>query len=404
MLQHHIRGISATILALIVGGFFIYHALFRPAPPVYGPAKPEGVATTPIPIPAKPREIVRTVLPAIQPKVATGTANVIFRSPKVFAYAHGTVQADGRIFIGMAHAGTNPFATNQVVMFGDQDIAHANFSTLPFTGDIETMVYDDKNDRIYFLLSGGAGGLHLYGLNPHTYDISTLASSTLVDVGRRPAIVTDGKYVYGITDTNPSAVFKVGVNGGELIVDQNGHIPRGHSAAIGIYATSTELYFGGGMSNGFEKTDAATLQAVAATKIEPCAMSDDVAFVKTSDTSGQLFLGCEVVPYGVKVDTADLSFERFSLPGAARGVFSYGSDLYNASQDGYIDVFPNGNLKDLRRYKVRDDFAPLETNGQDLQPNEIFYSPITNKLYLTAWLGVKGLYQVSTTSVVIAGN
>ena len=388
--------ICVALIALSSWGVFVYTKQTMPLPaPVHAPRPPEKMPMpAPKPHPYIPVEI---ILPAIQASVMPSIAQVTARSPKVFAYAHGTIVADGKIFLGMAAAAGNRFQANQLTIFNAADISRPTFVSVPMQGEIDTIIYDAVNDRIYFELSNN-GGLHIFSLDPHTYAVSVIVSTTTVDVGRRPAIVTDGMYVYGITNTTPSSVFKVKIRGGELTVNKNGHIPNGHSAAIGIYASSTELYFGGGMMNGFEKVDAATLESTASTTIGPCAMSDDMPHVQTGPREGYVYIGCETVPYGVRVSTGDMSFDRFQLPGASLGLFVYGHDLYNAAQDGYIDAFPNADLTDLRRYRVTDDVAPFDTKGQSLEPNEILYSPETSKLYFTAWLGIEGLYQVSTST------
>jgi len=351
-----------------------------------------------VPPPIKPEhKMTKIVLPAIEPKVTNGEAVIQNASPKVFSYAHGTAIADGKIFIGMASRFGNAFPTNEIVVFKDDDLSRPSYARLATNGDIETMIFDAVNDQIYFLLSSN-GALKLYAMDPKSYNVRSLASTSAIDAGQRPAIVTDGRYVYGITDTASSTVFKVDLKNGTLTYSDSGHISKGHSAAIEIYGSSTELYFGGGMSNGFEKVDALTLRSTASTTISPCAMSDDMPFVKASDSSGYVYIGCEGVPYGVKVKTSDLSFERFSLPGSSFGLFVYGNNLYNGAKDGNIDIFPNFDLKDLHRYRVIGEGSPLEYRNLDLEVNEIFYSEKTGKLFVTAWWGVPGLFEVSTST------
>ena len=394
-IRHHIPSFTALVaLIVIAGAFFIYQERYGSVNyvsmgPFYAPGLEVPVPNHPVPQPAT------APLHAIQPRITLGSADIIASSSNIFAYAHATLAVDGKIFIGMSDAAGNPFAPNQLVIFGDPaDISHATIISLPITADIETMTYDHLYDKVYFMFSDNHA-LKVYSIDPHTYLMSLVMSTTSVDVGRRPAIVTDGEYIYGITNTDPSKVFKIGIHGGGLTVSDIGHIRFGHSAAIGIYGSSTELYFGGGMDNGFEKVDAATLQPIAAETISPCSMSDDMPYVQTSSSTGYVYVGCETAPYGIRVNTSDMSYERFTLPGASLGLFSYGPDIYNASQDGYIDIFPKGDLTDLRRYKVAAKAYHLDTKGQDLQINEILYVPETGKLYLTAWYGVPGLYEVS---------
>ncbi len=337
-------------------------------------------------------------LPYAHPAISLGTARVTASSPNVFAYAHATVEADGKFFIGMSNKAGNIYPPNQLTVFNDEaDLSRPSILELPESGDIQAMVFDAKNDKVYLQLSSN-GSLEIFSIDPHTFAIATVISTTTIDAGRKPAIATDGTYVYGITNTQPSLVYKVRLADGELTVNRKGHIPDGHSAAVGVYEGRTELYFGGGMSNGFEKVDAETLGRISSIDVAPCSMSDDSPFVRIDDIGGYVFVGCETVPYGVRIRTSDMSMTRFSLPGGSFGLFAIGDDIYNAAQDGYIDVFPGGRLEDLRRYKVVNESAPFDTKGQDLEVNEVLFSPLTRKIYMTAWLGIPGLHQVATST------
>jgi len=357
-------------------------------------------------------KIDQTVLSAIVPKITLGQAVITASSSKAFAYAHATVEADGKFFIGMADKDGNLFPPNELLIFNEKadGISSPIAVSLPNKGDIETMVYDQKNDTVYFLLSSN-GGLWIYGLDPNTYTTRVIASTTAIDAGRKPAIVTDGSYIYGITNTDQSTVWKVSIHGGAIISSSVGHIPNGHSAAIGVYGSNstgsgrTELYFGGGMQNGFEKADASTLKSIATETIEPCSMSDDMPFV---NDSGYVYIGCETVPYGIRVRTSDMSYDRFALPGASLGLFVFDNDLYNAAQDGAIDIFPGRDLTDLHRYKLSNANAFMDTKGLDPEVNEILYpaessdlagQPAVGKFYITAWYGIPGLFQVSTSTL-----
>ncbi len=391
-------------LILLCGAFLMSH---RSATTVYRPTtsvEPRGpsfeISTTTL----RGRKLIDLNLTAIHPTITEHVAEVMAQSSKVFAYAHGTVAADGKLFIGMAANSANHFPSNELVVFGDaSDISRPTLITMPASGEIETMTYDRTNDRVYIELSGNKA-LKIYAMNPHNYFMWTLASTSAIDAGRKPAIVSDGTYVYGITNTTPSTVFRVKIQGGELATSSIGHIRNGHSASIASFAganvaTTTELYFGGGMSDEFEKVDALTLASLGTVKISPCGMTDDMPYApSTQGTFGYVYVGCEMVPYGIRIKTSDMSFERFVLPGGSLGMFAYGDDIYNAAEDGRIDIFPKGNLEQLHRYRIIDIKEPIDTKGQDLEVNEILYSPQNDGLYVTGWYGVEGLYRVSTSA------
>lgn len=325
--------------------------------------------------------------------IMLATTSVVAASAPAFEYAHGIVIADGKFFIGTVRGYGNPFPTNRIMVFDTPgDITRITYVPLPNKGEAQNMVYDSTHDKIYFLISGN-NDLELYGLDPVTYALQRIIRTTAINTGSRPAIVTDGTYVYGITNTATSTVFKVRIDTGELSFS-SGHIATGHSAAIGIYASTTELYFGGGISNGFEKVDAATLKSLGSLDTGTCLPTNDMAYAQIDDTSGYAYLGCELVPYGYRVRTSDLSATRFPLPGNSLGLFIYNGSLYNTAEDGHIDVFPGLDLSYMVRYLITGLPAFVNTAHQAIEPNELFYSPDTNSFYFTAWWGVPGLFSI----------
>ncbi len=297
--------------------------------------------------------------------------------------------ADGSIFIGMANKSGNPFPSNQIFVFTDpRDLTQLRILSVPRSGDIESMAYDGAHDRIYFTLSN-VGSLDVYSLDPRSFQIGTVVSTTSIDLGPRSAIATDGAYIYGITNTDPSTVFKIRLSDFALTSSSAGHIPFGHSAAVGTFGSTTELYFGSGMSDRFEKADADTLTPLGTVQFPVCAMTDDMPFRKTDDVSGYVYVGCEKQPYGYRIDTHNMSLKRFDLPGYSYGLFIFGNDLYNAAADGHYDMFHSMNVDAIKRYYV----------GSEIPLNELFYSPINDSILFTAWWGIKGLFEVASSSM-----
>lgn len=393
--------LTAVVVILIIG-LAIYlntHQTQSTSQPlILTPIQMPGLSKAPVHKPAAVPSFPRIKISSIVlPSIATGTATVTNASPAAFAYAHGTVQAGDRFIIGTADRAGNAFASNKVFVFANpRFINQAATVLLPHRGDIETMTYDQAANKVYFLLTD-AGNFELYSLDVSTLYLYEVASSTTLDPGQKPAIVTDGTYVYGITNTSPSSVFKVKISDGTITVNSKGHISGGHSAAIGIYPNKTELYFGGGMSDQLEKDDAATLEPENQIDLSSCSLTDDMPFQKIDDQSGYVYVGCEIEPYGYRVRTSDLSADRFLLPGSSFGLFVFGDDLYNAAQDGNIDVFPHQNLGILERFHIASS-SLIDNHNQEVEPNELFWSNGTERLYFTAWWGIPGLFAISTSS------
>lgn len=331
---------------------------------------------------------------AAAPKVPSTSVQIFERSPEVFAYAHGSVVVDGKIFIGMAASSGNPFATNQLFVFTNpNNLKEFRIISIPRKGDIGSMVYDEKHRAIYFTLSD-RGSLDIYRIDPTTYFISTVISTTSIDIGQKPAITTDGEYIYGITYTNPAKIFKVGIYGTPFVVSEVGHITNGHSANIGIYSSSTELYFGGGEADLFEKVNASDLSSLGILNFPGCSMTDDMPFQKVDEDGGYVYLGCEKKPIAIRVKTDDMTAKEFALPGKSFGMYIFNNDLYNAAQDGNYDIFKNMDISSIKRYYV----------GQDIQLNELFV--MDNVVLFTGWWGIKGLYSVKSADIALnlSGN
>ncbi len=399
-MKKHLPLIIFAFVALIPWALFLF-CLKQTSRVVIGPYQAQNIPGKPDPATSTPvrRPPIEIVLPAIKPTITLGVARVSAQSAKIFAYAHGTAVAKGKIFIGMADVAGNTFDSNQLIVFDNAaDISRNSLVHLPLEGDLQDLIYDDVNDRIYLLLSSSSA-LNIFSLNPYNKALSVIISTTSVNVGRKPAMVTDGAYIYGITNTEPSTVFKVKIADGELMTSSLGHISKGHSAALGRFGSTTELYFGGGMSDEFEKVDALTLSSLGKVKVNPCSMTDDMPFMKQSSSYGYVYIGCEMVPYGLRVRTDNLSFERFSLLGSSLGFFVFNSDLYNAARDGFLDIFPKADIRKMERYWVVNDIEPFETKGQSLELNEILSVPDTKELFFTAWYGIRGLYKFSTSTL-----
>ena len=327
-----------------------------------------------------------------------GKLEVSASSAPIFSYAHAVVEADGRFFIGMADYANNTFSPNEIVIMSDpSDLSKYSLVSLPKKGEIDTIVYDENNDKVYLELSGN-GSLDLYAIDPHTYRVTTIISTTTIDAGRRPAIVTDGSYIYGITETNPSTVFKVGIKDGSLVTSSVGHVAFGHSAAITVNGSSTEIYFGGGRSNGFEKMRASDLVVLGKVDVSPCFISDDMPLRDIGGSDSYVYLGCELSPYGKAVRTSDMSVKSFPLPGYSYGLFIHGDKLWNVAEDAAIDVFSGFDLSAGKRLAIMEEGERMKLSGQNIAVNELLFSTTTDSLYFTGWWDLRGLFKVSGLS------
>jgi hypothetical protein len=242
-----IATITACVILVVITWFRATSVHFVSAP------------IAPVPITAAPTTH-RSAEPAVQTTVPAKPRSIRVQisdqSPEIFAYAHGTAMARGKIFIGMADRNTGILDNFSVVSLPkEQDAGSAEKKK---QADIESMVYDERNDKIYFIFSDYSS-FSLYSLDPSTYELALIMATTSLSVGDKPAITTDGEYIYGITYTEPATVFKVGISGEPFLENSVGHISDGHSAAVGSNGPRTELYFGGGQDDGFEKVNAADL-------------------------------------------------------------------------------------------------------------------------------------------------
>ena len=131
-----------------------------------------------------------------------GMALVTTMSPPVFEYAHGTVAADDEFFIGMRAAPGNPFPTNEALIFTDPaDLSRYQTVAFPERGDIESMVYDAMNDKVYAELANNHS-LDIYAIDPHTYEASPQVAQT---VGVAQLVVQNGAGYDGFMQTIEAA-------------------------------------------------------------------------------------------------------------------------------------------------------------------------------------------------------
>lgn len=384
-MSKHTRHIIILILLSIIACvaiFFIFRVVEFPFnEPVYD--------ISPVPFgPYLPKPSEKEKIKAIS--LPTFVAPIEKISVPSFAYAHGTVMAHDKIYIGMADNSGNPFPTNQIQIFFDlNDLNKQVIIPIPIEGDISSMIYDSLRDKIYFNLSKSST-LSVLRIDPRSYMMTILLSTTSIASGRRPAITTDGKYVYGITNTDPSKIFKIDLDSRRVEVSTTtGHIVNGHSATIGVYASSTELYFANNTFDQFEKVDANTLRTLATTTLPQCAITDDMPYLAQGDNWGYVYLGCEKEPFGYRIKTNDLTYDPFLLPGNSYGMFIYGNNLYNAAHDGYFDLFPNFDIHDIHRFSTE----------KNIQVNELFFSSSTQRMFLTGWWGEKGLLETRPITI-----
>lgn len=305
-------------------------------------------------------------------KTATSGTNI-------FNYAHGTCQVGENIFLG-----TRTSPTKLIKFSGLEHQLIDTYTAITLTGfnTIESMVYDEENNRIYATCNvTGDNNLRIMSINPaNISDHAIVFNSSELDGQISFAIVTDGTYVYGANQLG--FLFKIRISDWTLIATKETNILNFHAAQICKYSDRTEMYLTTANLQYpmpyFVKVNCENLAFQYIELHELCIATDDFAFLKVDDNGGFAFVGSEQknngVAYLAKINTQTMTYTAH----AARetwGTFIYGSDLYLLSgTENLIVKYPDFDF----------DHPIVRLAGPEDMPNEFFFSA-QHCLYYTSF-------------------
>lgn len=328
-------------------------------------------------------------------------------------WPHSTIviSGDNQIYFGTR---TDPAV---LIRFNDPDgdLSDITSVTMNIGGtdyaNLDSMCYDATNDVIYgtFYKSG-------YGVIVEI-DPADIANPTIVyedntlDFGGSPAIVTDGTYVYGVTNTTDPHFFKIDVATWNLQADVDWNadgVTYGHAAAIvaglAMYCTGTGTdEYGWAAKVSLSDLSHTNLQLTGVPKpTDDCAIADAYLWIGSELNE----LGCAVSIVDFDADPAH--FKTFWAP-LCYGVFKNGTDVYYlGSRDYLIDPELTFGYTIVGRRTAGYHLNEILRSNVQLSLNELAITG-AGTIYATSWGDPGKLYEldwpaVNTDEMLVSGN
>jgi hypothetical protein len=288
-----------------------------------------------------------------------------------FQNTHGTINVNNKLYgatvNGVIYCFTNP------------DVRLTSFVCSLVTGStgIYQLCYVSSSNLIY-----GIGTHKLISFNPNNLvNQSVLLSSN--SLGIQSSICTDGTYLYVVSETSPSSLFKINLSGSIISQSTWTGVNSGHNCFMD---SNNPTFFYVSSATGYvAKVSSSNLQYTQS--FFGGVFTDDAAIL-----NGYLYLGRENVRNIVVINTS--SFSSSTVPAdTSYGIFTDGINLYNTSNSGSVVYYPNANLTTPYRY-----YFPNKV------PNELWITS-GGKYIITDWYNSDVLWiRINTSSFISVGK
>lgn len=300
------------------------------------------------------------------------TTEVQNSGTSVFTRAHGNVQIGDKFYIGTRTAPAKVVVFNNPANLSDYDSV-----TVTGITSFESMTYDSLHHRIYAIANTGVApqNLRIYSINPdNIHDYIQVVNDASLEGSGAPAIVTDGTYLYGGTNTEDATIFKYRIADWSLVATKIWPgASRVHGASLHIYHDRTEIYLS--TVDGFStiaKINGTDLSYQEYAVGAGAAFTDDIAFRYLDESGGILYAVSEVSNKLYALDTRTMTMTSTTAP-AGYGVFIFNNTLYTLGINGYISTFTDFDFDSLKVFGF-----PGES------PNEFFLSS-QGRTFFTHW-------------------
>ncbi len=300
----------------------------------------------------------------------------------IFSNPHGTVQAGNKFYVG-----TRTSPATVTVFNNPDDLSDHQTVTLTGHSNIDVLIYDDVNDKLYASCYDGLAyenphKMTIIQIDPH--DItqwSVIFSNAALWTQWSTPIVTDGTYIYGATfGYNPSEFFKIRISDGAIITRRGWTgVYYSHSAVIQKYADRSEMYVTTVWDHParFAKVNLTDMTYTSVSFGNNDPYTDDMACRYVDETGSICYAGADeyaVSDLGLVIDTRTMATSSFPMGGTTSyGMFIKDSNLYSLNFNNTITRFPNFNTT-----------TPEIFSTPGITPNEMFYSD-SGKLFITDW-------------------
>lgn len=277
-----------------------------------------------------------------------------------FQMAHALINDGTYIYAGERIANTTPDSIARIIKYNTSLVEVDAYEVGP-NKDVESMVYDNTNSRIYasqIYDNGSSNVVSIMRINPSNMTlVDTTVYNSLI-TGQSFPLVTDGTYIYGGTYAGTPEFFKIRISDMALVATNtwtNGQ--RAHAARIDVengYMYVTDIPYAESSDVRFAKV---SLSDLSYSEVNIGAYvrkaTDDFAMIDTG-TEVYCYIGSEYVYSsggnsgygGVRVKTSDLSLTGMSLK-TTYAVAEVGDYIYSTTIDGNIQIFNRNNLSDV---------------------------------------------------------
>jgi hypothetical protein len=314
-----------------------------------------------------------------------------------FDHIHATLKVNNKFYCGSTSTfGIFVFTSPDTSLAAKTQIRSGSTGTAQFA-------YDSVNNKIY---CNSAAGNSITEIDPTTDTFVDHPVTGLVS-GQLPGVATDGTFVYVISYTNPTILYKIAIATWTISAQltlPNGAF-NGHAAQVIQYSDGIELIVTCVSGNLF-KIDPVALTVLntfntlsAFTYIGT--PTDDFAYVKAAantTTAGSIIWIAGETGGALRFQSGKDSFSgasQFSNQGSFTtalptfGLFTDGTLIYNVASGGYIQTWNatdnNPATQSAKSYYCGNTNAPFH-------PNELLISD-GGKLFFTDWDTVGGIYQ-----------
>jgi hypothetical protein len=299
-------------------------------------------------------------------------ATIINQSPYLFQGAHGICQHNDKFYIGTM---TSP--ATLTCFKNPNDLSDYDSFTVTGRNHIESMVYDDVNNRIYATSWNNDAKLCILSINPlNITDYTIVYNSTDVNSGVSPTICTDGVYVYGGTYQTNGVIFKIRISDWTLITTVPTAMGGYHSSSLYKYSGRNEFYMTATVGY-LVKVNCLDLTYSSIELVGLSGITDDIYFKYVDDNGGLLYCSSESMNKVICIDTNLMTYVVYDAL-RSFGLFSDGIDLYSCGanvieESATITKYPLFNLSN-----------PIINLLVNERSNEMFISS-TGKLFFTSY-------------------
>ncbi len=275
----------------------------------------------------------------------------------------GTIYTNGYFY------GTTVGASAQVTRFNPNDLSVQVTTAFGTETNAAEITFATTTKLLYAIMGNGS----IYTVNPDSVAVSKVITNAWTD--NLHSITNDGSYLYAISFTSPTVVYKYDISTYSLVASSTlTGLATGHN----IKFDGTNLYATGSTTGAWvAKINPSTLAFTSASMFCSTA-TDDMALL-----GDYLYIGCEDQLYFEKITKSTLAHNEYYVNDYSYGMYFDGKYLYNMGRQNkeIYRIDPTTMIVDTIT-------LPITTT----QPNELVSDG--QRLFFTTWNAISLPVQV----------